>query len=500
MTAMLAAVPTLATAADDDDDEPAPPPSPQLASSVSHAITETFDGGGGAPAAAAAACDSLSVLMGSPGDEHEPTDQEDGSAQATVVKSIAVGMHLRVVAGPTRAVGFEALVVRKGSLVGVGWMRLAALRKETSSALLRVLADKAAEKPAEEAQPEQPVLIGLPDVDDGTESDDVQLWYTSGVAILPGTTLACTWRDQGWGGAKGRLFARRAGESEWVSVVDHVALHDSEDLTLALPSSVTGGKLELGYTVGGGGGHEMHICNARLDGGAGGGATRENCEAFDLAPLDFFGVDAPAAGDVLGFVMTATELLAFRNGERVARRATTTEPDGAAVYVPVAVFSAPEADSSMVAFNFGQRPFEHGMAEEGGATIASVLAAGDGDLRRAESFGFLLVTSRGGRSLTGRNPSSPAEASITDLTPCSRDDAAKGFAGADPRRNPLYAMADDQPAQPSGGPSSDVAAAFMPRADALVPAKGQAKGTVAPFSRAALDGFGAVATQVPTYG
>ena len=61
-------------------------------------------------------------------------------------------------------------------------------------------------------------------------------------------------------------------------------------------------------------------------------------------------------------------------------------------------------------------------------------------------------------------------------------------------------MADDQPAQPSGGPSSDVAAAFMPRADALVPAKGQAKGTVAPFSRAALDGFGAVATQVPTYG
>ena len=69
----------------------------------------------------------------STGKEEKETDKETESI--STARSIAVATHLRVTAKLQRAVGFEALVVRGGSLIGVGWIRLDALCKITSSAL-----------------------------------------------------------------------------------------------------------------------------------------------------------------------------------------------------------------------------------------------------------------------------------------------------------------------------------------------------------------------------
>ena len=127
----------------------------------------------------------------------------------------------------------------------------------------------------------------LPVVNSHHNGNDVQPWegvgaqrrhYTgsSGTAIL-----RVTWRDQGWGNQKGTLFYRHLESPEsslmtpWRSLSAHapptissLAPHQWTTETFSIPVDGSGFLgayfIQLGYRVGGGGGHELHIKEATL--------------------------------------------------------------------------------------------------------------------------------------------------------------------------------------------------------------------------------------------
>ena len=75
--------------------------------------------------------------------------------------------------------------------------------------------------------------------------------------------------DQGRGNQKGNLYARLAGSSEWLCVTpNEPAPHDQTKIEVPIGHLLSGEscprQLELGYSVGGGGGHALKVEKANL--------------------------------------------------------------------------------------------------------------------------------------------------------------------------------------------------------------------------------------------
>jgi len=108
----------------------------------------------------------------------------------------------------------------------------------------------------------------LPNVKDITRADDVpHLWAavdTAGVAGVPIAFIELTWVDQGQGFRKGHLYARKDGGA-WVGISTDAAEHELTRESFEIPARVLGGKLELGYSVGHGGGHKLIITDAEVE-------------------------------------------------------------------------------------------------------------------------------------------------------------------------------------------------------------------------------------------
>ena len=84
--------------------------------------------------------------------------------------------------------------------------------------------------------------------------------------------LICNWRDQGWGNQKGTLYVRERGGigsinlelATWERLVSP-APHARQQLRVQIPPKfVKTEGFELGYSVGGGGGHELYVGSARV--------------------------------------------------------------------------------------------------------------------------------------------------------------------------------------------------------------------------------------------
>lgn len=111
----------------------------------------------------------------------------------------------------------------------------------------------------QEKQEHQDLHI-LPSVASSEMTDDVQFWHT--VSVHPkfrSAKLSCIWNDQGHGNRKAHLFARSAGKRDWVRLTNEPAPHSPAKLEVTIPRSCLRGSCELGYRVGGGGGHSIDI-------------------------------------------------------------------------------------------------------------------------------------------------------------------------------------------------------------------------------------------------
>merc|ERR1719359_1610564 len=112
--------------------------------------------------------------------------------------------------------------------------------------------------------------IRLSDVHDSLHSSTstchIKPW---GREIEGATGLTAEWHDQGWGNRKGMVFGRTAGGA-WHPLARSAALHTTARLTVQLPPSLRGRRVQFGYRVGGGGGHSLSIEGAvvQLDTGA----------------------------------------------------------------------------------------------------------------------------------------------------------------------------------------------------------------------------------------
>ena len=114
--------------------------------------------------------------------------------------------------------------------------------------------------------------FAVPDVDSSVDSNDIQLWYTT-PALAPPTEvlLSCSWRDQGWGNQKGALYARLQGVRSWYLITEERAPHNKQHGNFAVPVKIFNVdgyavliKLELGFNVGAGGGHQLKVDSAVL--------------------------------------------------------------------------------------------------------------------------------------------------------------------------------------------------------------------------------------------
>ena len=124
-----------------------------------------------------------------------------------------------------------------------------------------------------------------PDVHADNREDSTLPWYITppleemGSSLLDtrqpeliNMELSCVWRDQGWGNRKGAIKVRLAGVKEWqlLSSVQVGAPHAEEQFIAKISREALLGnpsfplRLELGYVVGGGGGHELHIRDSKL--------------------------------------------------------------------------------------------------------------------------------------------------------------------------------------------------------------------------------------------
>ena len=102
--------------------------------------------------------------------------------------------------------------------------------------------------------------IRLDNVHSYVISDNITPW---GGEIEGATGLTCQWHDQGWGNRKGMVFARTTGGTPyygtWQPLSGNEAPHAITRLGVQLPFSLRGRRVQFGYRVGGGGGHEIHI-------------------------------------------------------------------------------------------------------------------------------------------------------------------------------------------------------------------------------------------------
>merc|ERR1719421_2258825 len=100
--------------------------------------------------------------------------------------------------------------------------------------------------------------IRLSDVHSSTSTNYIEPW---GREIEGATGLTCRWHDQGWGNRKGMVFGRTTGGA-WHPLARSVAPHATARLTVQLPPSLRGRRVQFGYRVGGGGGHSLSIKGA----------------------------------------------------------------------------------------------------------------------------------------------------------------------------------------------------------------------------------------------
>jgi len=111
------------------------------------------------------------------------------------------------------------------------------------------------------------ITVKLPNIR-STRADDLpHLWGavdTTGVAGVPIAVLELTWIDQTWGYRKGNLHARKDGGA-WVQISTDAAEHELTRESFEIPAALLGGKLELGYSVGSGGGHLLIIKDAEVE-------------------------------------------------------------------------------------------------------------------------------------------------------------------------------------------------------------------------------------------
>ena len=114
--------------------------------------------------------------------------------------------------------------------------------------------------------------FALPDVNSSVDANDIQLWYTT-PALAPTTevVLSCSWQDQGWGNQKGALYARLQGVRIWTLITEEKAPHNKLPGKFAIPVEIFNVdgytvpmKLELGFNVGAGGGHQLKVDSAKL--------------------------------------------------------------------------------------------------------------------------------------------------------------------------------------------------------------------------------------------
>jgi len=120
----------------------------------------------------------------------------------------------------------------------------------------------------------KPIEHGMGTFNSNFNGHEVQLWGANEAQRetfpkLEGpfskAVLKLAWCDQGWGNRKGHLHARVDG-GKWRRITKEVAPHHMTSTTVEIPIELCGrsGLLELGYEVGGGGGHALNISSARL--------------------------------------------------------------------------------------------------------------------------------------------------------------------------------------------------------------------------------------------
>ena len=133
-----------------------------------------------------------------------------------------------------------------------------------AGAVVTTMRWKAAGKADAKAAAPTVTQTALPSVSSSKQSDEPQLWHTLDTTKATAATLTCTWHDQGYGNQKGMVFARKAG-GQWVALSTSEAPHHPARLSVAIPTEELGGKLELAYRVGGGGGHSLSIESAAVE-------------------------------------------------------------------------------------------------------------------------------------------------------------------------------------------------------------------------------------------
>ena len=137
--------------------------------------------------------------------------------------------------------------------------------KKTGAVITTARWKAAGKAEARSGRPWVVTQTALPSVDSRNASDEPQLWHTIDTAQATAATLTCTWSGQGNGKTKGMVFARKAGGGQWVPLSTSKAPHDPARLSVAVPTEELGGKLELAYRVGGGGGHSLSIESAAVE-------------------------------------------------------------------------------------------------------------------------------------------------------------------------------------------------------------------------------------------
>jgi len=143
-------------------------------------------------------------------------------------------------------------------------------------------------------RPREKEVFYPPDMDSSDDSGQVQSWFTAPevkIDLSTSITLECLATliprllrfsvgggvpfDQPWGNQKGHLFARRvvtgnAHATEWIKITTSQVPHTQEKLILDMPLATFGTnaqsplQIELGFLVGGGGGHQLHLKEAKL--------------------------------------------------------------------------------------------------------------------------------------------------------------------------------------------------------------------------------------------
>jgi hypothetical protein len=108
----------------------------------------------------------------------------------------------------------------------------------------------------------------LADVNSTVASNSIKDWFSVEISNdFDFFTLAFSWKDQGWGNRKGKLFYNLSGTG-WISLgllAGHAFTDHMITLTRSQLASFTQATtLNFGYRVGGGGGHSLQVNNATL--------------------------------------------------------------------------------------------------------------------------------------------------------------------------------------------------------------------------------------------